>query len=262
VGQRTTVKNIKKWLKSQVYNYNFALFTFLASFAKITHMIKGILYIVATPIGNLSDITARAIETLRGVDLILCEDTRVTRNLLEHFQIKVPTESYHHHSAQQKVRQIITWLNEGKSLALVSDAGTPGISDPGNELIDQVLKNKELGEVIIVPIPGACAAISALSISGFKTDKFVFLGFPPHKNKRQKFFTTVAESEHTTVFYESGHRIKKCLLELEQVLALKRQLVVCRELTKKFETIYRGTAAELVLKVLDERGEFVVVVSC
>lgn len=220
-------------------------------------MTSGTLSIVATPIGNLDDITARALSTLKTVDLILCEDTRVTRNLLEHFQINTPVESYHHHSDAKKIRQITETLQSGKNIALVTDAGTPGISDPGNELIEHLTHN----EITIVPVPGACAAVTALSICGFPTDKFLFLGFPPHKNKRQKFFKEVAAAEHTVVFYESGHRIKKCLAELQLVLKPNQKVVVGRELTKKFETIYRGTIAEIIEQMTDERGEFVIVLS-
>jgi len=148
----------------------------------------GKLYIVATPIGNLGDITLRALETLKSVDFVLCEDTRVTSRLLSHYEIKTPTISYHQHSEDKKVREIIDLLNKGKNLALVTDAGTPGISDPGNRLIESVINNSKSIEVI--PIPGPSAVVTALSISGFSTDKFVFMGFPPHKNKRQMFVFT------------------------------------------------------------------------
>lgn len=222
-------------------------------------MLPGKLYIVATPIGNLGDITLRALETLKSVDIILCEDTRVTKNLLAHYQISKTLSSYHQHTDVRKVREIISLLEEGKNIALVTDAGTPGISDPGGLLIEQVIKS--VATVEIVPIPGASAVIAALSISGFATDKFVFLGFPPHKNKRQKYFKQVAAAEHTVVFYESGHRIKKCLQELKEILDPKRQLIVCREITKKFETIYRGTIEQVAEQMQDERGEFVVVVN-
>ncbi len=220
-------------------------------------MSSGTLSIIATPIGNLDDITARALHTLKTVDCILCEDTRVTRNLLEHFGISTPIESYHHHSDAKKIKNIIELLNNGKNLALVTDAGTPGISDPGNELISHLTTKG----IQIIPIPGACAAIAGLSVSGFPTDKFIFLGFPPHKNKRQKFFKEAAASEHTVVFYESGHRIKKCLSELQAVLKPNQKVVVGRELTKKFETIYRGTIEQIIEQMTDERGEFVIVVS-
>lgn len=219
---------------------------------------NGKLYIVATPIGNLGDITLRALETLKTVDFILCEDTRVTKNLLNHYEINKPMISYHQHSAEKKVREIAGMLEEGKNLALVSDAGTPGISDPGGLLIKSLVKNLQTE---IIPIPGASAAITALSIAGFPTDKFIFMGFPPHKNKRQKFFKEVAAAEYTTVFYESGHRIKKCLQELKENLDTGRSVLVCRELTKKFETIYRGTIDQVLENMQDERGEFVVVVN-
>jgi len=222
-------------------------------------MNSGRLYVVATPVGNLGDITLRALETLKSVDLILCEDTRVTKNLLDHYQISKPQVSYHQHSDAKKIKEIISLLEEGKNLALVTDAGTPGISDPGNLLIRDLIRNNN--HIEIVPIPGPNAAIAALSISGFPTDKFVFLGFPPHKNKRQRFFKEAAEKEETIVFYESGHRILKCLNELKEYFKPERQIVVCRELTKKFETIYRGTIAEVAVRMQDERGEFVVVVN-
>ena len=217
----------------------------------------GFLYIVATPIGNLTDITLRALETLKSVDIILCEDTRVTAKLLQHYQISKPLISYHHHSDAKKVKEIISLLENDKNLALVTDAGTPGISDPGNLLINVLAKK----QIKITSIPGASAVTAALSISGFPTDKFLFLGFPPHKNKRQKFFKEVASAEHTVVFYESGHRITKCLGELAVNLNPNKQIVVCRELTKKFETIYRGTIEEISRQKMDERGEFVIVVN-
>ncbi len=222
-------------------------------------MNQGKLYIVATPIGNLGDITLRALETFKSVDIILCEDTRVTKNLLAYYNIQKTLVSYHQHTDTKKIKEIISWLEEGKNIALVTDAGTPGISDPGGILISQVVNFSS--SIEIVPIPGASAAISALSISGFPTDKFIFMGFPPHKNKRQKYFKEVVASEHTVVFYESGHRIKKCLGELKEYLDPNRKLVVCRELTKKFETIYRGTIEEVFQNMQDERGEFVIVIS-
>lgn len=157
----------------------------------------------------------------------------------------------------QKIREIKDLLADGKNLALVTDAGTPGISDPGNMLISQLARQ----EINIIPIPGASAVISALSVSGFATDKFVFMGFPPHKNKRQKFFKEVAEQKHTVVFYESGHRITKCISELATALDPKREVVICRELTKIYESIYRGTITEISAQPIDERGEFVVVIN-
>ena len=233
---------------------------------------------VATPIGNLSDITLRALETLKKVDVVLCEDTRVTRVLLDHYNIKIHTLSYHQHSTERKVKEIIALLAEGKNLALVTDAGTPGISDPGNKLISEIVAchSPEKGnpdrslngmdhrlrgdDIRIVPIPGPSAVIAALSVSGFPTDKFVFMGFPPHKKKRQKFFKEVAEAEYTVVFYESSHRIKKCIGELHEVLDSGRRVVICRELTKKFESVYRGTIEKISKIEIPEKGEFVVII--
>lgn len=220
------------------------------------------LYIVATPIGNLEDITLRAISVLTNADLILAEDTRVTRVLLDRYNIKKELLSYHQHSGLKKLDRIVELLKNGNNLALVTDAGTPGISDPGNYLIKEVLK--EIPDLKIVPIPGPNAAVAALSISGFYSDEFVFLGFPPHKKGRQTFFRKVGETSETIVFYESKHRIIKTLEDLRSTALLgDRQLVVARELTKQFETIYRGTTEE-VLKELEGGnilGEFVIVIN-
>lgn len=217
------------------------------------------LFIVATPIGNLGDISPRALDCLKTADVVLCEDTRQTVKLLNHYEIKVKTLSYHQHSTASKVNEIRELLNDGQKVALVSDAGTPGISDPGNKLISDLISINP--ETVISPIPGASAMISALSVSGFPTDKFLFLGFPPHKKGRQTFFREVAENEVTTVFYESNHRIVKCLKELSEVLDPKRQLMIARELTKQFESIYRGTISEIMAMKIPEKGEFVVVIS-
>ena len=220
------------------------------------------LYIVATPIGNLNDISPRAISALSSSDIILAEDTRVTRVLLSKYGIDKPMLSYHQYSKVQKMNEIIRLLKEGKTLSLVSDAGTPGINDPGNFLIQEILK--ELSDLKIVPIPGPNAAITALSVSGFPADKFVFLGFPPHKKGRRTFFKMIGQVEETVVFYESKHRILKALKELMELSMLNsRPIMVARELTKQFETIYRGTVDE-VLENLNKTkvlGEFVVVVS-
>ncbi|HLD35030.1 MAG TPA: 16S rRNA (cytidine(1402)-2'-O)-methyltransferase [Patescibacteria group bacterium] len=222
-------------------------------------MPTGELFIVATPIGNLADITFRAVETLKSVDLVLCEDTRVTKNLLDRYEIKTPTLSYHQHSDARRVKEIEQLLADGKNIALVTDAGTPGISDPGNQLIHHLTFSIE--HLTFIPIPGPSAVIAAISISGFPTDRFTFLGFPPHKNKRQKYFKELALLENTIVFYESGHRIQKCLDELRGVLPPERELVICRELTKKFETIYRTIVGKLDQLKMDERGEFVIVIN-
>ena len=203
------------------------------------------LYIVATPIGNLEDITIRALNILKSVDLILCEDTRVTRKLLDKYEINTPVESYHQHSKVKKVEKIKELLKE-KDIALVSDSGTPGISDPGNKLV------KEIENVI--PIPGVSALTAIASVSGFSMDKFVFLGFPPHKKGRNKFFKEVFNSKHPVIIYESPHRIIKTLNELKNF-----EGVVGRELTKKFETIYRGKISQIIKKV-KPKGEFVIVI--
>jgi len=220
------------------------------------------LYIVATPIGNLEDITLRAINILSNADLILAEDTRVTRTVLVRYNIKKEILSYHQHSGFKKIEHIIELLKEGKNLALVTDAGTPGISDPGSFLVSEALK--VIPDLKVVPIPGASAVVAALSISGFPTDEFVFLGFPPHKKGRQTFFKNISEIESTIVFYESKHRILKALENLEKFSKIgSRQMMVARELTKQFETIYRGTLAEIKPRLTDNNllGEFVIVIN-
>lgn len=220
------------------------------------------LYVVATPIGNLDDMTVRAISVLNSVDLILAEDTRITKILLDKYNIKKGMVSYHQHSSFRRIEYIISLLKEGKNLALVTDAGTPGISDPGNFLISEILK--EIPDLKISAVPGANAALAALSISGFPTDNFVYLGFPPHKKGRQTFFRKIGEIKKTVVFYESKHRILKALDELEKFSNLgERQIIVARELTKQFETIYRGTINEIKQKLNKNNllGEFVVVIS-
>ena len=211
------------------------------------------LYIIATPIGNLEDISLRALRILKQVDLILCEDTRVTKKLLNYYNIKTLVQSYHQHSKLRKVNYILNLLKEGKNLALVSDSGTPGISDPGNKLIEEI---KNLAE--IVPIPGPSAVIAIASISGFPMSKFVFLGFPPHKKSRQKFFKEVAESKHPVIIYESPYRIIKTLKELGKFGNF--EVVVGRELTKKFETIYRGKIKDIINQI-KPKGEFTIIVN-
>ncbi|OIO19576.1 MAG: 16S rRNA (cytidine(1402)-2'-O)-methyltransferase [Candidatus Magasanikbacteria bacterium CG_4_10_14_0_8_um_filter_32_14] len=219
----------------------------------------GKLYIVATPIGNLGDFTFRALETLKSVDFVLCEDTRVTQKLLNHYSIETKTISYHQHSDDKKVLEIKKLLEEGKNLALVSDAGTPGISDPGNRLIFEILSSNE--QISVVPIPGVSAVVTALSISGFPTDKFVFLGFPPQKKGRQAFFSNLKDLEYTTAFYESNHRILKAIISMQEFLNPETKICLCRELTKKFETIYRGTVGGLGDMQVKDKGEFVIVIS-
>ena len=219
----------------------------------------GTLFVVATPIGNLKDITLRALKTLKEVDFILAEDTRVTKKLLSHYDIQTPLISYHQHSKESVMEKALQLLLKGKNLALVSDAGTPGICDPGNELIAFLLKSNQ--EIQIISIPGVSAVTTLLSVAGIPTDKFLFLGYPPHKKGRKKFFEEVAASKHPVLFYESPHRIMKSLKELE-VLDSNFALVVGRELTKKFETIYRGSSKDIQKKLEENpvKGEFVVLV--
>lgn len=218
------------------------------------------LYIVATPIGNLGDITIRALHILEDVDLILCEDTRKTKKLLNYYNIKTPIESYHQHSKIGKINKIKDLFKKGKNLALVSDSGTPGISDPGNELID-ILVNilvTRLPKLDIISVPGPSAITAIASISGFPMDKFVFLGFPPHKKGRNKFFKQIADSKYPVLIYESPYRIFKTLKELSNLDNF--DIVVGRELTKKFETIYRGKINEIIDKI-EPKGEFAIVIN-
>lgn len=217
------------------------------------------LYIVATPIGNLEDLTARALRVLREVDMVLAEDTRVTHKLLAHYEIKKPITSYHQHSKLDKIEYVVELLAAGKNLAIVTDAGTPGISDPGARLVEIVLER--LPDCKIVPIPGASAIVAALSVSGFSFNRFTFLGFPPHKKGRETFFKELFARDEVLVLYESTHRIEKFLTSLAAIMPM-RKMMVARELTKQFETIYRGTA-ESILKALQTtstKGEFVIVI--
>lgn len=220
------------------------------------------LSIVATPIGNLEDITLRAIRALKEADMVLCEDTRVTRKLLQHYDIDTPTMSYHSHSTLSKTDKITELLQEGKSLALVSDAGTPGISDPGTALVAHI--RKELPDVTIEAIPGASALTAAISIAGVRTADFVFLGFLPHKKGRETLFTEMAESKRTIIFYESPHRFLKTIDSLIEHVP-QGNIVIARELTKIHEQVVSGTPQEIKNYFLEHeekvRGEFVVIVS-
>ncbi len=227
-------------------------------------------YVVATPIGNLEDITLRALKVLGSVDLILCEDTRMTKRLLDRHTISVKTLSYHAHSKISRVEEIISLLKEGKNIALVSDAGTPGISDPGSELVRRIreeMKNElTAGELKIESIPGPSALTGALSIAGVPCADFTFLGFLPHKKGRETLFKEIVASERTMIFYESPHRIMKTLESL--VVSLKdssKKVTVCRELTKIFEEVVSGTSEEVLnyftMHEDKVRGEFVVIVS-
>ncbi|MFC1789513.1 16S rRNA (cytidine(1402)-2'-O)-methyltransferase [Patescibacteria group bacterium] len=219
-----------------------------------------ILYVVATPIGNLEDVSFRTLRTLKEVDLILCEDTRVTKKLLNHYQIKTSVISYHQHSKPERENQIVDFLNQRKNLAIVSDAGTPGISDPGNKLIERLI-NSQIDGLKIIPVPGPTALTAASSISGLAMDKFVFMGFPPIKKKRTIFFTKVISSEFPVIFYESPYKIIKTLEEIKS-LNSEAFVVVCRELTKKFETVHRGKIGEVIEKIKGDKikGEFTVII--
>lgn len=237
------------------------------------------LYIAGTPIGNLEDISLRALRILGEVDFILCEDTRVTGKLLSHYKIKTQMISYHQHSAENKVKQIIDLLAVGKNIALVSDAGTPGISDPGGKLVQAVLEKMD-DAVQIESVPGPSAVTASLSISGMPTDKFIFMGFPPNKKGRQTFTRRILKSDYPVVVYESKHRIVHFLEELKKAAEENTEVnkkgelenkpinltsvVVCRELSKMHETVYRGEIKRIIEKIKantnDQKGEFVVIV--
>lgn len=219
------------------------------------------LYIVATPIGNLEDITLRALRILKESDFILSEDTRVTKKLLNHFEISVPLISFHEYSEESKFQRIFDLLKEGKDIALVTDAGTPAISDPGSYLIKKV--REKIPETKIIPIPGPSAFVALLSVSGFAGSEFTFLGFPPHKKGRKTFFERISRSELPVVFYESTHRLKKALESLNEVCP-EKNIVLGKELTKIYEEIIIGNPAEVLeyfnLNPLKTKGEFVLLV--
>jgi 16S rRNA (cytidine1402-2'-O)-methyltransferase len=212
------------------------------------------LYIVATPIGNLDDITLRALDILKKADIIACEDTRHTKLLLDRHNIKANTISFHQHSGGAKLDKIIEYLEEGKDVALVTDAGTPGISDPGSKLVERAIE----ANIDLTSVPGATAFVTALSMSGFDIHEFIFVGFLPHKKGRQTKLKEIASEKRTVALYESVHRIKKLLKELTEFIP-EREICVTRELTKKFEDIYRGKPSEIIEKV-KEKGEFVVII--
>ncbi len=218
----------------------------------------GTLLIVATPIGNLQDITLRALEALRGADAIACEDTRVTSKLLAAYDIHKPLLSLHEHTQGGKIERVIDEIRGGKRLAYVCDAGTPGMNDPGGKLVQAA---HEAG-VRVEPMPGASALTSAISVCGFPMDDFAYVGFVPHKKGRKTFFEDIAARREPVILLESTHRIEKCLDELVAALQPERFVCVCRELTKMHEHVYRGTAVEVRKAVLDDdtRGEFTVVV--
>lgn len=226
------------------------------------------LYVIGTPIGNLEDITLRALRILKAVDLVLCEDTRVTQRLLKHYGIiNKQLSTYNEERSGAKFEKIIGWLREGENIALVSDAGTPGISDPGAMLISKIRETLG-GEIKIESVPGPSALTIALSIAGVPASEFLFLGFLPHKKGRETLFKEIALSKRTVVFYESPHRIMKTLASLSSHLEAKlpsgRRVVVARELTKIYEEIISGAPDELITYFENNkdkiRGEFVVIV--
>lgn len=218
----------------------------------------GVLYIVATPIGNLGDITVRALEVLRQVDLVLSEDTRVTKKLLSHYEIATPTLSCHEHTEKGKLAQIIERLKAGESMALVTDAGTPGLSDPGNVLVLLALTS----DIVVVPVPGVSALATMVSIAGIDMREFAFLGFPPHKKGRETFFKRLATSDIPVMYYESPHRVIKNL-ELLKTFAPEKKIILGRELTKLFEEVVRGNVETVVAYLLSDpnktKGEFVII---
>ncbi len=219
----------------------------------------GNLYIVGTPIGNLEDISFRAIKILQNCDAIAAEDTRHTGKLLHHFQITTPQISYHDHNEQQRIPEIIEQLQAGKAIALVTDAGMPGISDPGYQLVKACVEAK----IIVVPIPGASAAIAALSAAGLPTERFVFEGFLPTKGKvRQERLELLSSETRTLIFYEAPHRLRQTLDDLAATFGENRWLVLARELTKLHEEFWRGTIGEAVAHYLQHhpQGEFTLVV--
>lgn len=218
---------------------------------------SGVLYIVPTPIGNLEDITLRALKVLAGVDAIAAEDTRTTKFLLDHYNIQKPLISFFSHNEQMRVPHIIGRLKSGESIALVSDAGTPGISDPAYSIITAAIEN----DILIVPLPGATAFIPALIASGLPTHSFVFEGFLPHKKGRKTRLERLTVEERTIVLYESPHRILKTLEDLQRHFG-DRKAVIGRELTKKFEEIKRGTLSSLLIDFSSRnvKGEFVLVI--
>lgn len=217
---------------------------------------NGTLFLVATPIGNLEDITLRAIRILKEVDYIAAEDTRHSLKLLNHLEITKPMISYHRHNEEVRSEQLLEKLKEGKSIALISDAGTPGISDPGEEIVKKALQE----DIKVVPIPGACAAINALIASGMDTKQFLFLGFLPlNKKNRKEQLNRIKGTDMTTILYEAPHKIKETLKDLITILE-QRKIVIAREITKVHEEYLKGTAKELLEKMIEPKGEMVLLI--
>lgn len=217
---------------------------------------SGTLYLVATPIGNLDDITLRAIKTLKEADFIAAEDTRHSLKLLNHLEISKPLISYHRHNEDFKSELLIDKLLDNKNIALITDAGTPGISDPGEEIVKQCIKNN----IKIIPIPGACALVNALIASGLDTTEFTFLGFLPlNKKNRKENLEKINTSTNTIILYEAPHKLLSTLKDLKDILG-DRKIVLARELTKIHEEFIRGTASELLKNLENIKGEFVLII--
>lgn len=220
----------------------------------------GILYVVGTPIGNLEDMTFRAVRILQTVDLIAAEDTRHTGKLLQHFQITTPQLSYHEHNSNSRIPELLQQLSNGKAIAIVTDAGMPAISDPGFELVKACV---EAG-ILVVPIPGPCAVITALSAAGLPTEKFVFEGFLPTKNQdRHERLEFLQAEARTIIFYESPHRLRQTLQDLADALGQDRRLVLARELTKLYEEFFRGRIGDAIAYYTERepQGEYTLVVA-
>ncbi len=218
---------------------------------------EGIIYLVATPIGNLEDITLRAIRILKEVDIIVAEDTRQTLKLLNHLEISKTLISFHRHSSEEKMQEIINKVKKGNNIAIVSDAGTPVISDPGEEIVKQALKEN----IKVVPIPGPCALISGLIASGIDAKEFCFLGFLPlNKKTRKEKLNKIKVAKNTTILYEAPHKLLQTLDDLKDITE-NRKIVLAREITKIHEEYITGTADELILKIKEPKGEFVIIIN-
>lgn len=228
------------------------------------------LYVIATPIGNLDDFSPRAIAALRESSLVLCEDTRVTRKLMTHFEIPVPTTSYHEHTGMGKIQALVRRIDQGETMALVSDAGTPGVSDPGARFVSELVSVSRgpapygagRGHIKVLPIPGPSAVTALLSVAGMPADAYVFHGFPPHKKGRNTYWKIIADEKRTSVFFESPHRVEKAMAELSSVCAGDRKIVIGRELTKMFESVRYGTMKNASELLMSEpiKGEYVIAV--
>lgn len=218
----------------------------------------GTLYLAATPIGNLEDLTLRVIRILKEVDLVVCEDTRVTSKILAHLEIRKPLLSVHEHATADRIEQIMGRLGRGEQVLYASDAGTPGVNDPGGKLVEAAFAQG----ISVIPLPGPSALTAAISVSGFAMDEFTYCGFIPHKKGRETLFREIAARTTPTVCFESTHRIEKTLESLAKVLAPHRLLFCGRELTKMHETLYRGSVDEVrkQLQASSHKGEFVLII--